>query len=213
MKLRKMDHTAFITNDMVGTIRFYRDLLGMRLVAGVGHPGFRHYFFQVGDGCVAFFEYPIAKPMQYDKFHGTPTDLPIGFDHIAFTVDSKEDLFEMNDRLEAAGIAVHGAVDHGIFWSMYFFDPVNNLPLECAWNCVELTGAPAMYEEEPLDIVAEGADPQPGHWPEPARRTPPAEMVATGGNGLPMRQAILQAGKGRITPEGRAAGITADVRN
>jgi catechol 2,3-dioxygenase-like lactoylglutathione lyase family enzyme len=213
MKLKKMDHTAFITNNMVATIRFYRDLLGMRLVAGVGHEGFRHYFFQVGDGCVAFFEYPIAKPMKYDKFHGTPTDLPIGFDHIAFTVDSKEDLFEMKDRLEAAGIAVHGAVDHGIFWSMYFFDPVNNLPLECAWNCVELTGAPAMYEEVPLAIVAEGADPQPGHWPEPTRRTPPEEMVATGGNGLPMRQAIIQAGKGHITRAGRAAGITADVQN
>jgi len=38
-------------------------------------------------------------------------------------------------------------------------------------------------------------------------------MVAHGGNGLPMRQAILQAGKGRITPGGAAAGITADVRN
>jgi catechol 2,3-dioxygenase-like lactoylglutathione lyase family enzyme len=213
MKLRKMDHVAYITRDMTATIRFYRDLLGMRLVAGVGHEGFRHYFFQVGDGCVAFFGYDIAKPMKYDKFHGTPTDQPIGFDHIAFTVDSKEDLFEMKDRLEAAGIPVHGAVDHGIFWSIYFFDPVNNIPLECTWNCMELTGAPAMYEEEPLDIVAEGADPQPGHWPEPKRRTPPEEMVAHGGNGLPMRQAIVQAGKGHITPEGRAAGITVEVRN
>ena len=47
----------------------------------------------------------------------------------------------------------------------------------------------------------------------PTRRTPPEEMVAIGGNGLPMRQAILQAGKGRITPEGLAAGITPDVQN
>ena len=34
---------------MEKTIRFYRDLLGMELVAGVGHDGYRHYFFQFGD--------------------------------------------------------------------------------------------------------------------------------------------------------------------
>jgi catechol 2,3-dioxygenase-like lactoylglutathione lyase family enzyme len=211
MKLKKMDHVAYITPDMEATIRFYRDLLGMRLVAGVGHIGFRHYFFQVGDNLMAFFHYEGAKPMQYDKFHGSPTTRPIGFDHIAFTVDSKEDLFAMKDRLEAAGIEVHGAVDHGIFWSIYFFDPVNNLPLECTWNFFELTGAPAMYEEEPLAVVAEGADPQPGHWPEVTNPTPPEKMTAHPGNGILMRPAILNAGTGHITRQGREAGITPAV--
>jgi hypothetical protein len=30
-----------------------------------------------------------------------------------------------------AGIEVTGAVDHGIIWSIYFFDP-NNIPLEAS---------------------------------------------------------------------------------
>src|SRR3990172_402857 len=149
----------------------------MRLAAGVGHDGFRHYFFELGDGFMAFFSYEGARPMKYDKFHGPPTTEPIGFDHIAYTVDSKEDLFAMKDRLEAAGIEGHGAVDHGIFWSIYFFDPVNTLPLECTWNCMEITGSPAMYETDPLPIVAEGADPQPGHWPEVTNPTPPEQTT------------------------------------
>ncbi len=124
---------------------------------------------------------------------------------------SKEELFAMKDRLEAAEIEVAGAVDHGIFWSIYFFDPVNNLPLEVTWNFFEFTGAPAMYEVEPLEIVAEGADPQPGHWPEVTRPTPPEEMTATPGNGVLMRQAILESGTGHISEQGKAAGITPDV--
>ena len=38
---------AMATGDMDKTIRFWRDLLGMRLVAGLGHPGYRHYFFEI----------------------------------------------------------------------------------------------------------------------------------------------------------------------
>jgi len=208
MKMSKFDHVAYITPDMQKTIRFYRDLLGLRLVAGVGHDGFRHYFFQIGESQIAFFEYAEAKPMDYNKFHGTPTDRPIGFDHVAFTVDSKEDLFAMKDRLEAAGLAVHGAVDHGLFWSIYFFDPVSNLALECTWNFMELTEEPAIYEVAPLPVAQEGADPQPGHWPEVTQPTPPEKMTAHAGNGQAMRPTFIAEHKGRITAQGRAAGIS-----
>ena len=125
---------------MPKTIRFYRDLLGLELKAGIGHDGYRHYFFQMGTGQVAFFEYDIAQPMRKGKFHGTPTDEPVGFDHVAFTVESKEALFALKDKLEAAGVKVHGAVDHGTLWSIYFFDH-NNIPLEASWDCVEILKA------------------------------------------------------------------------
>lgn len=42
MKLTGINHLAFITEDMEQTIRFYRDLLGMALSAGIGHDGYRH---------------------------------------------------------------------------------------------------------------------------------------------------------------------------
>ena len=210
MKLTKIDHVAYITSDMEKTIRFYRDLLGMRLETGVGHEGFRHYFFRAGDSYVAFFEYDEARPMEYNKFHGAKTDLPIGFDHISFTVSSREDLYAMKDKLEAADIKVDGAIDHGVFWSIYFFDPVNNLPLEITWNFVELTDFPAMYEVEPMAVAEEGADPQPGHWPEVKSPTSPGQMIAHSGNGKPMLSAIVGTGKGYLTQQGKDAGITVD---
>ncbi|MCH8314213.1 MAG: hypothetical protein IID17_14660, partial [Nitrospinae bacterium] len=61
-----------------GTIRVYRDLLGMRRVAGIGHEGFRHFLFQTGDSLIAFFHYEGARPMVYNKFHGAPTAKPQG---------------------------------------------------------------------------------------------------------------------------------------
>ena len=69
MIITGLNHLAFITYSMEKTIRFYRDLLQMDLVSGIGQPGFRHYFFKCGEGAIAFFEYDAAKPMKYDKFH------------------------------------------------------------------------------------------------------------------------------------------------
>ncbi len=210
MQLSGINHLAFITPDITGTIRFYRDLLGMDLVAGIGHDGYRHYLFRLGDGAtqVAFFEYDGAAPME-KKFPGDRTDRPLGFDHVSFTVAGREELFALKDRLEAAGIHVHGAVDHGLFWSIYFYDP-NNIPLEATWDFMEVTTAPAVLDDEPLDIVAEGSAPQPGHWPEVTAPTPEAEMTATGGNAAPLRDGLLAEGRVRFKtglPPGFADGL------
>jgi len=200
--LKGINHLAFITDDMEATIRFWRDLLGLELVAGVGHDGFRHYFFKMGDNQVAFFEYAGAAKMQR-KPHGSPTRLPLGFDHVSFTVESREDLFRLKDRLEAAGFEVSPAVDHGTIWSVYFYDP-NNIPLEASWDVVEIVKPPIMAEDDPMPIVAEGAAPQPGVWPAVTNPTPPERMTAHAGNGHAMRAAALRDGTGRLTDDYRA---------
>ena len=59
-----VNHLAMATGDMDGTIRFWRNPLGMRLVAGLGEPRYRHYFFQLSEtDLVAFFEWPGVKPV------------------------------------------------------------------------------------------------------------------------------------------------------
>jgi len=195
MSLQGINHLAFITDDMVTTIRFYRDLLGLELSAGIGHDGYRHYFFQLADGAthVAFFEYEGATVMNR-KFPGDRTTLPLGFDHVSFTVESREALFALKDRVEAAGIEVEGAVDHGMFWSIYFYDPHNNIPLEATWQFMDLEQTPAISEDDPLDIAAEGSGLQPGHWPSVQGPTPESEMRAMTGNGQPMREHFLEHG-------------------
>lgn len=195
MKITGINHLAFITPDMVTTIRFYRDLLGMELSAGIGHDGYRHYFFTAGDAQIAFFEYDGASPMK-KKFHGVPTREPLGFDHVSFKIGSREELFALKDKLAAAAVEVTGAVDHGTIWSIYFFDP-NNIPLEVSWDTVEIVQTPAMDEDDPLAIVAEGATAQPGIWPEVTTPTPPEAMTAWPGNGYTMRETFLKAGIGR----------------
>ena len=187
--LKGINHLAFITDDMAMTVRFYRDLLGMELHSGIGHDGFRHYFFRCGNTQVAFFEYEGASRMER-KFHGSPTRLPLGFDHVAFTVESREDLFRFKDKLEAAGIEVTGGVDHGTIWSIYFFDPIN-IPLEISWEIMTVTSPPAIEDESPMAIASEGAKPQPGHWPKVTNPTPQSQMTAHDGNGHAMRQRIL----------------------
>lgn len=81
-----------VTNNMDKTIRFWRDLLGMRLVAGLGRPGYRHYFFQLSDkDLVAFFEWSDVEPIP-EKNYGKPVKDPFIFDHVSFGVKSEEDL-------------------------------------------------------------------------------------------------------------------------
>ncbi|ANK81735.1 MAG: hypothetical protein TEF_13705 [Rhizobiales bacterium NRL2] len=204
MSFGRIDHLAFITPDLDGTIRFYRDLLGMELSLGIGHDGFRHYFFRTGDNYVAFFAYEGASKMR-KKFHGRRTKEPIGFDHVAFTVPTREELFELKDRLEAAGLEVTGPIDHGAFWSIYFFDN-NDIPLEFAWNLMEIVETPAVVDDDLPTIVLEGSGPQPGHWPTVSNPTPPEEMIASkAGNAYALRAELRKTGKGRLTPAGAAA--------
>jgi hypothetical protein len=116
-------------------------------------------------------------------------------------VDSKQELFTLKDRLEAAEIEVEGAVDHGIFWSIYFYDPHNNIPLEATWQFMDIVQYPAISDDDPLDIAAEGADRQAGHWPAVERQTSESAMQASSGNGHPMRQYFLENGLAKYSKD------------
>jgi len=53
-----INHLAMVTGNMDETIRFWRDLLGMRLVAGLGSSKYRQYFFEISEyDMIAFFEW------------------------------------------------------------------------------------------------------------------------------------------------------------
>ena len=45
IKFTGLNHLAMVTRDIDNTICFWRDLLGMRLIVGIGKPGYRIYFF------------------------------------------------------------------------------------------------------------------------------------------------------------------------
>ncbi len=201
MKITRIDHVAYITPDIEATIRFYRDLLGCPLDVTTGHDGLRHYFFKCGDSQIAFFAYSGARAMENPKFHGERTNSALGFDHMSLTVATVDDLFALRDRLDAASIPVHGPIDHGFIWSIYFFDPVTNLPLEASWTYMDLVNLPANSDADPVPAAREGMDPQPGHWPAVTRPTPPDQYIAKGGFGEINRRAFLDGGNARYTEE------------
>lgn len=136
IKYRGVNHLAMITDDMDKTIVFWRDLLGMRMIAATGDGRNKHYFFEISENdAVAFFEWPEAVNPEM-KEHGTPTDVPMLFDHVAIGVDDDNELLKLKKILSDAGFWVSKIVDHGFIHSIYSYDP-NNIPIEF---CAEVPG-------------------------------------------------------------------------
>lgn len=137
MSLQRIHHVAYRCNDAKETVGFYRKALGMDFklaiaedkVPSTGEPDpYMHVFLDAGGGNVlAFFELPASPPMDRDR------NTPEWVQHIAFEVENLEALMAYRDRLEEMGVAVLGPVNHGIFDSIYFFDP-NGHRLELAAN-------------------------------------------------------------------------------
>jgi len=179
-----INHLAMVTGDMDGTIRFWRDLLGMRLVAGLGSKGYRHYFFGISDrDMIAFFEWPDVKKIP-ERDHGVPIKGPVAFDHIAFGVEDDDDLWELKDRLEMAGFWVSEVIDHGFIHSIYTFDP-NHIPIEFSAPVagVNLRRQPRMLDRHPAAAALEGPDPISHRWPAVKRSTPREERAVYPGEG------------------------------
>jgi catechol 2,3-dioxygenase-like lactoylglutathione lyase family enzyme len=168
-RIRGLSHIALATGDMDATIRFWRDLLGLRLVGRLGRPGQRAYFFDAGKGTlVGFFEWPGTEPV-LPKEAGVPVAGPFAYDHVALGVEVLDDLFALKDRCAAAGVPASDVIDHGFLHSVYLHDP-NGITIECCCPArgVDLSAAPVAIEADPTPIAAEGIDPNPAVYPAPS---------------------------------------------
>ncbi len=128
-------HVAYRCKDAKETVAFYRDTLGLsfqlaiaedRVPSTGAYYPYMHIFMDLGNGNVlAFFELPEQPDM------GRDINTPEWVQHIAMRVGSVEALLAMKAHLEARGLEVIGPTHHGIFKSIYFFDP-NGHRLELA---------------------------------------------------------------------------------
>jgi glyoxylase I family protein len=144
--LKRIHHVAYRCRDAKQTVDFYRNVMGMdyQLAFAEDHvpstgayDPYMHVFLDAGGGNVlAFFELPNQPDM------GKDPNTPAWVQHIAFEVGAEADLIAGKARAEAAGCEVIGPTDHGIFRSIYFFDP-NGHRLELAYN----TGTRAELDE------------------------------------------------------------------
>jgi catechol 2,3-dioxygenase-like lactoylglutathione lyase family enzyme len=184
IRYRGINHLAMVTRDMDETVRFWRDFLGMRLVAGLGSKNYRHYFFEISEtDLIAFFEWPDVQSIP-EKDHGVPVKGPFAFDHVSIAVDADADLWELKDRFEAAQMWVSEVMDHGFIHSLYAFDP-NNIPIEFSVPVVgiDIRKNPKMLDRQPAKTALEGSEPIPDRWPKPACCTPDDDRVIYPGEG------------------------------
>lgn len=128
-------HVAYRCRDAKETVEFYQKALGMDFQLAIAedhvpstgaYDPYMHIFMDVGNGNVlAFFELPDQPDMGRDE------NTPEWVQHIALRVRSLENLMGAKAHLEGLGIDVLGPTNHGIFKSIYFFDP-NGHRLELA---------------------------------------------------------------------------------
>ena len=153
--LQKLHHVAYRCNDAAETVKFYTEILGMRFVHAVTNdyvPSIKefsphlHIFFEMADkSCIAFFEVPVSPSAKKDP------NTPEWVQHLALEVKDMDVLREGKRRLEAAGVAVVGPVDHHICQSIYFFDP-NGHRLEMAVATEDFSDAE--HEREAYAMLA-----------------------------------------------------------
>tara|TARA_R110000782_G_scaffold72866_2_gene145724 strand:- start:1009 stop:1560 length:552 start_codon:yes stop_codon:yes gene_type:complete len=144
--LQGVHHVAYRCKDAKETVEFYHDVLGMDFQLAIAedhvpstgaYDPYMHIFLDAGNGNVlAFFELPEQPDMGRDE------NTPQWVQHIAFKVATMDDLLAAKARAEAHGLDVIGPTNHGIFRSIYFFDP-NGHRLELACN----TGTPEQMAE------------------------------------------------------------------
>jgi catechol 2,3-dioxygenase-like lactoylglutathione lyase family enzyme len=176
MKYRGINHLALATGDINTTVRFWRDLLGMRLVAALGKPGYRQYFFEVSlDDLIAFFEWPDVETIE-EKDAGRVAKGPFAFDHVAIGVEDDDELWELKEKLEANDIWVSEVIDNGFIHSIFTFDP-NGISLEfsCSAKNIDIRRDPIMADALPTIVTKEGPDAQPGKWKQAEQTTPAGE--------------------------------------
>ncbi len=137
MEIKKIHHVAYRCKDAKETVAFYKEVMDMDLVLAIAEDQvpstkapdpYMHIFIDAGMGNIlAFFEIPNSPPMGRDE------NTPDWVQHIAFEVADMKALMAAKEQIEAAGLDVIGPTDHGIFKSIYFFDP-NGHRLELAAN-------------------------------------------------------------------------------
>ncbi|HMK57096.1 MAG TPA: VOC family protein [Dissulfurispiraceae bacterium] len=173
MEYTGINHLALATGNIDTTVSFWRDLLGMRLVAALGRPGYRQYFFEISaTDLVAFFEWPDVKPIE-EKDAGRISAGPLAFDHLAIGVKDDEALWAVKEKLEANDIWVSEVIDNGFIHSIFTFDP-NGISLEFCCNVpgLDIRDTPVMADSMPSEITKMGSEPQPRKWAQPKEATP-----------------------------------------
>ena len=159
-----VNHLAISTSDMKSQLEFWCDVLGCPLKALYwmhGVDGCYHGFVELsGNSYVAFVQHPDnSSDVEYGVTHAGNPGAPVTagtMQHVAFHVETLEEVLEMRDRIRSRGVQVMGPLDHGFVKSIYFAGPEGlSLEVSCgsnidaeAWIDPEVTGLCEISDHE-----------------------------------------------------------------
>lgn len=151
MPVTRMNHAVLYIRDVKRTVAFYKDVLDFRVRFEIpGQAAFLQAPASQNDHDIAFFQIgDDARPSQAGR--GT-----VGLYHIAWEVDTLDELERLAGKLRDAGALV-GASDHGTTKALYAHDP-DGLEFEVCW-LVPADRLPVEIDAvtKPLDLAAEKA--------------------------------------------------------
>lgn len=156
MAIHRLNHAVLYVRNVARTKAFYEDVLGfVPITAYDGLPGaaFLRAPESTNDHDLGIFEVGDAAAPS------TAGRGSVGLYHLAWEVDTLDDLQELAAKLAAANALV-GASDHGTTKSLYGHDP-DGIEFEVAWvvpaDQIDATALDARKSLRPLDLAKEVA--------------------------------------------------------
>ena len=156
IQIKRFHHVAYRCINAKQTVDWYKKHLNMELTVAIAEnevpstkapDPYMHIFLDAGMGNVlAFFEIPNSPDIGRDE------NTPKWVQHIALEVENIDALVAARDDLAAKGLDVLGPVNHGVFKSIYFFDP-NGHRLELAANTGTVEQMDELRRVAPLMIA------------------------------------------------------------
>lgn len=151
MPVTRMNHAVLYVRDIARTVAFYEDVLDFRVKFEIpGQAAFLQAPASQNDHDLGLFQIGAdAGPSQAGR-------ATVGLYHIAWEVDTLDELERIAGRLRDAG-ALAGASDHGTTKALYAHDP-DGLEFEVCW-LVPADRLPVEIDAitKPLDLAAEKA--------------------------------------------------------
>ncbi|MFB0981319.1 MAG: VOC family protein [Alteromonadaceae bacterium] len=156
IQIKRFHHVAYRCINAKQTVDWYKKHLNMELTVAIAEnevpstkapDPYMHIFLDAGMGNVlAFFDIPNSPDMGRDE------NTPKWVQHIALEVENFDALVAARDDLAEKGLDVLGPVNHGVFKSIYFFDP-NGHRLELAANTGTIEQMAELKSVAPLMIA------------------------------------------------------------
>lgn len=153
MPVTRLNHAVLYVRDLEASVEFYHQMLGFRTMTSMPGTAFLQAGGSSNDHDLGLFQIgPHAGPSGAGR-------TTVGLYHLAWEVDTLDELQATKQRLDQVGALV-GAADHGTTKALYAKDP-DGLELEVSWLVpASLLTAEILKSREqmaPLDLDAETA--------------------------------------------------------